>query len=294
MHKPAISVVIPCYNAKKFLGATLAALRAQSFTDWEAIVIDDGSTDNSSDIAWGLSQADKRISVSWQTNFGVSFSRNRGAELAKADIVAFLDADDVWHPDFLNEMFAFMQAKPERAVGFARARFVTFEGTPTRAVSRSKLKNLSTADFLSGNPTTTCSNLVVRRDAFLKSGGFKKGLNHAEDQLWLLQMHLNGEVIEGHDKILLDYRTNNAGLSSDVEAMRKGWDEMVMTVQSIYPNIITPALPRARAQNLLYLAKRAMRTGQGLPAAFSYVHASIKADWPTLPLAISAAIQARI
>jgi glycosyltransferase involved in cell wall biosynthesis len=294
MHKPAISVVIPCYNAKKFLSATLAALRAQSFTNWEAIVNDDGSTDNSSDIAWGLSQADKRISVSWQTNWGVSFSRNRGAELAKADIVAFLDADDIWHPNFLKEMFAFMQAKPERIVGFARARFVTLEGSPTGAESRSKLKDLSTADFLAGNPTTTCSNLVVRRDAFLKSGGFKKDLNHAEDQLWLLQMHLNGHLIEGLDNILLDYRANNAGLSSDVEAMRRGWDEMVMTVQSMYPDAITPALPRARARNLLYLAKRAMRTGQGLPTALSYVRASLKADWPTLPLAISAAIQARI
>lgn len=294
MHKPAVSVVIPCYNAKKFLSETLGALRAQTFTDWEAIVIDDGSTDNSSDIAWGLSQADKRISVSWQTNWGVSFSRNRGAELAKADIVAFLDADDVWHPNFLKEMFAFMQAKPERSVGFARARFVSLEGAPTGAVSRSKLKKLSTADFLAGNPTTTCSNLVVRRDAFLKSGGFKKGLNHAEDQLWLLQMHLNDHLIEGHDKILLDYRTNNAGLSSEVEAMRRGWDEMVSTVQSMYPDVITPALPSARARNFLYLAKRAMRTGKGLPTALSYVRASLKADWPTLPLAISAAIQARI
>ena len=294
MNKPAISVVIPCYNAKKFLSETLAALRAQSFTDWEAIVIDDGSTDNSSDIAWGLSQADKRISVNWQTNWGVSFSRNRGAELAKADIVAFLDADDIWHPKFLQEMFGFMQANPERAVGFARARFVSLEGVPTGAVSRSKLKKLSTVDFLAGNPTTTCSNLVVRREAFLKSGGFKEGLNHAEDQLWLLQMYLNGQLIEGHDKILLDYRTNSSGLSSDVDAMRKGWDEMVTTVQSIYPDIITPALPSARARNLLYLAKRSMRTGKGLPTALSYVCASLKVNWPTLPLAISAAIQARI
>ncbi len=294
MNKPAISVVIPCFNAKKFLSETLAALRAQSFTDWEAIVIDDGSTDNSSDIAWGLSQADKRIGVCWQTNWGVSLSRNRGVELAKADIIAFLDADDIWHPNFLKEMFAFMQEKPARAVGFARARFVSLEGVATGAVSRSKLTNLSTADFLAGNPTTTCSNLVVRREAFLQSGGFKKGLNHAEDQLWLLQMHLSGQLIEGLDKILLDYRTNNTGLSSDVEAMRKGWDEMVTTVQSMYPDDITSALPSARARNLLYLASRAMRTGQGLPTALSYVRDSLKADWPTLPLVISAAIQARI
>ena len=294
MLKPAISVVIPCYNAKKFLSETLAALRAQTFTDWEAIVIDDGSTDSSADIVWGLTQADCRINLSWQSNCGVSFSRNRGAELAKANIVAFLDADDIWHPNFLKEMHEFMQAKPERAVGFARARFVSREGAPTGAVSRSKLNNLSTADLLAGNPTTTCSNLVVRRKAFLESGGFKKGLNHAEDQLWLLQMHLNGHLIEGHDSVLLDYRTNNAGLSSDVEAMRKGWDDMVATIQSMYPDIITPALPRARARNLLYLAKRAMRTGQGLPTALSYLRASLKAHWPTLPLAISAAIQARI
>ena len=107
-------------------------------------------------------------------------------------------------------------------------------------------------------------------------------------------MHLDGQLIEGHNKILLDYRTNNAGLSSDVEAMRRGWDEMVSTVQTLYPDIITPALPSARARNLLYLAKRALRTDQGLPTALSYVVASLRANWPTLPLTISAAIQARI
>ncbi len=293
-NSPLISVVIPCHNARNFLPSTLASLRAQSLTNWEAIIIDDGSEDNSAEIAWSATQTDPRIKLLYQSNWGVSQTRNRGVENARAHYVAFMDADDIWHPEYLEEILKFMSEKPERDVGFARVRFIDEHAVPTGAFSWSKLKDLTVADLMAGNPTTTCSNLVVRREAFLKSGGFKKGLNYAEDQLWLLQMHLSGALIEGLDRALVDYRTNNSGLSSDLEAMRRGWDTMVADLQQKFPDALEASIGPARARNLLYLSKRAWRTGKGVSAAFSYLKQSLTVHWPTLPSAVFHAIQSRI
>lgn len=291
---PLISVVIPCHNARNFLPSTLASLRAQSLTNWEAIIIDDGSEDNSADIAWSATQTDSRIKLLYQSNWGVSQTRNRGVENARAQYVAFMDADDIWHAEYLGEILKFMSEKPERDVGFARVRFIDEHAVPTGAFSQSKLKDLTVADLMAGNPTTTCSNLVVRREAFLKSGGFKKGLNYAEDQLWLLQMHLSGSLIEGLDRVLVDYRTNTSGLSSDLEAMRRGWDTMVADLQQQFPDALEASISPARARNLLYLSKRAWRTGKGVNAAFSYLKQSLTVHWPALPSAVFHAIQSRI
>lgn len=291
---PLISVVIPCHNARNFLTYTLRSLRAQTLTNWEAIIIDDGSEDNSAEIAWSVTQSDVRVKLLYQSNWGVSQTRNKGAETSRAPLVAFLDADDIWHPEFLAEMHKFMTEKPARQVGFSRVRFIDEQSIPTGAFSQSKLKDLTVADLMAGNPTTTCSNLVVRRDEFLKSGGFKKGLNYSEDQLWLLQMHLSGALIEGLDRVLVDYRTNSSGLSSDLEAMRRGWDTMVSDLQQQFPDRIEASIGPARARNLLYLSKRAWRTGKGPITTFTYLQKSITEHWPTLPSAVFHAIQSRI
>ena len=294
MNRPTFSVVVPCYNAGRFLAHTLAALRAQTLGDWEAIIVDDGSADRSADIAWALSEVDERIRVVYQTNQGVSKARNRGASLASADLIAFLDADDLWQPTFLEDMFAFMQTHPDVSIGFARARFVSEDGAPTGAVSNAKLNGLTVTDLLAGNPTTTCSNLVVRRDDFLQSGGFRPNLNHAEDQLWLLDMHLAGKKLCGLNKILLDYRTNTSGLSSDVEAMRLGWEEMVGSVCARHADKVQQFLAPARAMNLLYLARRAVRTGSGMAVALSYFRKAIESHWPTVSSVLTRMVLARV
>lgn len=106
-----ISVVIPLYNKEKSVRATLESVRAQSYKDWECIVVDDGSTDNSANVVKDfIAQIDDRcLDDRWtlisQENAGVSAARNSGILAAKGDYVAFLDADDLWAPDYL-ETFA--------------------------------------------------------------------------------------------------------------------------------------------------------------------------------------------
>jgi glycosyltransferase involved in cell wall biosynthesis len=113
---PAISIVMPLYNKAGQVLKTIASVTAQTLSDWELVVVDDGSTDGGPALVRAL--GDARIRVVSQANAGVSAARNRGIELARADLIAFLDADDLWLPQFLAAILA-LQADFPQARWFA-------------------------------------------------------------------------------------------------------------------------------------------------------------------------------
>src|SRR5215213_5732646 len=93
---PAVSVILPTYERREVVGDAIRSVLAQSFSDFELIVVDDGSTDGTDK---SLPRPDPRVRYVWQANAGVAAARNRGLELARAPIAAFIDSDDVWLPD---------------------------------------------------------------------------------------------------------------------------------------------------------------------------------------------------
>ena len=99
-----ISVIVPVYNAEKWLRDALASLQAQTYTDFEAILVDDGSTDGSTEICRGVCERDGRFRLLMQENAGVSAARNAGIDAACGEWIAFMDADDVMPPDSLDVM----------------------------------------------------------------------------------------------------------------------------------------------------------------------------------------------
>lgn len=101
--EPLVSVIIPAYNSSMFISHAVNSVVNQSYTNWEIIIIDDCSTDDTADIINGFVKSDERIfSISNECNLGVSKSRNLGIERSTGDFIAFLDADDVWHKDKLK------------------------------------------------------------------------------------------------------------------------------------------------------------------------------------------------
>jgi glycosyltransferase involved in cell wall biosynthesis len=115
-----VSIIIPAYNAQRFLRMTLSSAQAQTYPDLEIIVVDDGSTDATAEIAESVGQVDKRVRVVRQRNSGVAAARNRGLAEARGEYVAPLDADDLWHPQNLAlQMEAIRGAGPETAVSYA-------------------------------------------------------------------------------------------------------------------------------------------------------------------------------
>jgi glycosyltransferase involved in cell wall biosynthesis len=288
---PMISVVIPCYNATAYIAETLQSVVDQTFLDWEAIVLDDGSADDTPVVVDSFTRRDGRMRLVRRMNSGVSTTRNTGVAAARGEFIAFLDADDVWHPTYLQRMAMHLASRPDIGISFAIVRIIGGDGKSTGSYGSVKSGNLDTLDFLSSNPTTTCSNLLVRREVFERLGGFREDLCHAEDQLFLIKAHLSSVVIEGFPEILVDYRTNENGLSSDLESMRKGWEFMAAQALTEAPDIIGPLMPRARALNLCYLARRALRV-RSASDSWRYMSGALHSDWrilvgrpwPTLPL----------
>jgi glycosyltransferase involved in cell wall biosynthesis len=107
---PIFSVVIPLYNKGAYVGATLHSVLQQTFSQFEVVVVDDGSTDHGLEVVKGFT--DGRIKVFHQQNEGVSSARNHGIRQSQAEYIAFLDADDLWQPTYLEEMLQFIQQYP--------------------------------------------------------------------------------------------------------------------------------------------------------------------------------------
>jgi len=113
---PFFSVIIPLYNKEAHIKSTINSVLAQSFQDFELIIINDGSTDNSLSISEQVTEDLKLVSIITQKNNGLSFSRNKGIQLAKGQVIALLDADDVWDKSFLDEIYKLHKGFPEASL----------------------------------------------------------------------------------------------------------------------------------------------------------------------------------
>jgi peptidoglycan/xylan/chitin deacetylase (PgdA/CDA1 family) len=127
-HVAAVSVIVPAFNRAETIVATLESLIAQTFKDWEAIVIDDGSTDSTAEVVEGYASRDQRIRLLKQANAGVSAARNAGLESSRGQWVFFLDADDWVTPDALALLVSAVEGDPDRAVAIGRSVLVLPNG----------------------------------------------------------------------------------------------------------------------------------------------------------------------
>ena len=101
-----VSVILPAYNAEKYIADSIKSVISQSFTDWELLIVDDGSTDSTPRLCDGFASSDPRIRVFHRHNAGVSAARNFGLDSAQGEYITFLDADDILHPEFLSSLIA--------------------------------------------------------------------------------------------------------------------------------------------------------------------------------------------
>src|SRR5438309_8460832 len=110
--EPLVSIIIPCYNAEKYIGQTNESIFNQTYKNFEILVINDGSTDESMEIIKKYQQLDARIKYIDQSNKGVANARNKGIEESKGNIIAFLDADDAWEPENLEVKVKILLSDP--------------------------------------------------------------------------------------------------------------------------------------------------------------------------------------
>ncbi|KEF43367.1 MAG: hypothetical protein ER33_01080 [Cyanobium sp. CACIAM 14] len=274
-----ISIVLPAYNAGAFLRSTLASVRRQSFRDWQLLVVDDGSTDDTAAIVREIQAEDPRIEVLSVANGGVSRARNLGIGHSRAPLIAFLDADDLWASDCLAVHREHLRQDPDLGVSFGLVELLTPGGVPTGKICRAPRAPLSAAQLLAENLTITTSNWVVRRRLFEEIGGFDPDLRHCEDLEWLLRLRCRSSWrIQAVPRVTTFYRSSEGGLSSQLPRMEEGWLRMADHVRSYAPDLIAREGALAHAIQLRYLALRATRLGLPLPLAWGYLRRAVRRD----------------
>lgn len=256
---PDVSVIMPAYQAMDTIAESIRSVQSQTLQNWELIIVDDGSPDETAQIAIDAAGSDTRISVIQRCNRGPSLARNHGAGLARADTLAFLDADDLWAPQRLEGILRALAEKPHAGVVFSRTRFFDAHTlqqgtlTPYRSV-------LSAPDLFAENAVCSTSNIVCRKSLFEQTGGFNPDLSYAEDQDWLLRIALGTDwKIVGLDEEWFFYRSSNASQSADLEKMRQGWLRMVSAACKSFPETAPRAARLAYGPIHRQLARRALR-----------------------------------
>lgn len=248
-----VSVVIPCFNAGRTLSQTLASLQAQSHPDWEAIVVDDGSTDCTRLVAAGFAQEDERIRILGNSGNGPSDARNFGATCARGDIIAYCDADDLWLPHKVARLIEVFDSQPQIAGCFGQVVF--FDGQRDGTVSKIHRETLDIPTLMGENPVCTMSNLALRRAVVQSSEGLDNHMVHNEDLEFLVRLVGQGHVILGLREVLVKYRTNPTGLSANVRAMAQSRRRVLATAAKYGHR----SGPFCEAVHLRYLARRALR-----------------------------------
>lgn len=194
-----ISVVIPLYNKEKSIASTLRTVLNQTFSDYEIVIVNDGSTDGSVEEIEKVQ--DDRIRLVHQPNAGVSAARNRGIEEAKGDLIAFLDADDEWKPEYLATQYHLFQKYPECSVFACNYEFRDVSGKVTPTLIH-KLPFVGEDGILSNyfevascsHPPICSISVMVKKQVMQAIGGFPVGVTSGEDLLTWARLSINDHI----------------------------------------------------------------------------------------------------
>jgi glycosyltransferase involved in cell wall biosynthesis len=215
MTSPTVSVIIPAYKAAQYIGETLDSVYAQTFTDYEIIVINDGSPDTG-DLEKELKRYPSNLLYLKQENRGAAAARNTGIKAATGEFVAFLDADDTWLPNFLAEQLALIRSTNADLVycdamlaGDSPLAGRTFmQQSPSRG-------DVTPESLLAVTVTVLTSAVLARRQPILDVGMFDEGIKRGHDfDLWF-RLAKAGARFAYHARVLAEHRVVESGLSGD-------------------------------------------------------------------------------
>ena len=212
-NKLSVDVVIPCFNGSQYIEECILSVLNQSFPACHIIVVNDGSTDCTSNILKELQGLDSRITVIDQTNHGLAYSRNIGAKNTDSTHIAFLDADDFWLPDKLLNQTKIARDSPRASI--ASEYLIIHDGEIIVPRARGTFFEIEPKSLLTFNqiiPGSGSSSLIPR-EIFIESGGFSEELEYAEDlELWIRLAALSDWKISKSSDIVI--RQNPNGMQS--------------------------------------------------------------------------------
>jgi glycosyltransferase involved in cell wall biosynthesis len=231
------SIIIPCYNQGHFLDESISSLVSQSYTNWEAIIINDGSTDMTFDVADKWIKKDSRIKLVSRSNNGLSSARNTGIEFSSGEYIALLDADDKYYTGHLLSLLPFFQCGCD----------VVFTGysyfSRTIAINHSVRlnKSISFEKILHGNIVPPVA-VAFKRSIIHLSGGFDESLKSAEDwDLWIRFYKIGSSLGISHEPTV-HYRISENSMSRQFLTMYQSLKQVSMQAYTIDTRISTQHL----------------------------------------------------
>lgn len=275
MSTPIVSVVMPVYNTAKYVQAAVESVLAQTFTNFELLIIDDAGTDHSIELCRRYD--DPRIRIISQANRGLAGARNTGIRNARGHFIGLLDSDDLWEIDKLEHHVAHLRRSPHVGVSYAASRMIDDEGQLLRIVQRPKLHSVEARDVFLRNPVGNGSAPIVRKAAFNdisflnrdreEIDYFDESFRQSEDiECWCRIALTTRWRFEGIKGSFTRYRINGGGLSANVVKQFATWSRVRDRVRRLDPAFAKKWSPYAEAYQLRYLARRCVRMGEGAMA----------------------------
>ena len=228
---PFFSVIIPLYNKENFIENTLKSVLNQNFIDFEVIIVNDGSTDKSEEKL--LSFKDDRIQYFYKENEGVSIARNYGIEKTKSNYITFIDADDYWYPEFLEEIFKSIKLFPEQKIFTAAIEIETSKNIFPAQYSIQKTGDFELVNYFKASIKesviwTSCA--VFHKNIFTEIGNFDPKIKSGQDtDLWI-RIGLVYPILFSW-KILARYVYDENSLSKDTNLLNSKMNFLKFTEQ---------------------------------------------------------------
>jgi glycosyltransferase involved in cell wall biosynthesis len=236
---PVISIVIPAYNAAADIRTALESVFAQTFSDYEVIVVNDGSPDTPA-LEAALTPYRNRITYLRQANSGPSGARNQAIRHAAGELIAFLDSDDEWMPGYLERQVRELRSVPGTVLVYSDGVIVggALDGKRLMAVTPSHAM-VTTERLIAEECVVLTSCAVARRDALVAAGMFDERFRRSEDAHLWLRLSLNGGRMSWHRHALVRHRRRPGSLSDDRPAMLKAYADVLEDLEARFP--FTPA-----------------------------------------------------
>jgi glycosyltransferase involved in cell wall biosynthesis len=231
-----VSVIVPLYNKKEFIARAIDSILSQSFKNFELIIVDDGSTDGSMDIV--RRYTDPRIKLIRQENQGPGAARNTGANLASGEFLAFLDADDAWHKDYLTKGVKLLDAAGDKVAAVCSGYFEYPKGNSTEEMWRRRGIKQGIINVLPETPPTfvinalaymSCWSTIIRKEVFKELGGFYalRRCTYGEDAYFWLKVLFSKKVLFNTDP-LVNYHRDASELSSSSALKSRGIEPFIL------------------------------------------------------------------
>jgi len=257
---PEVSVLLPTYNVAPFIGAAIESILDQNFRDFELIMMDDGSSDGTVEVALGYE--DSRVTVHRREHRGPTQMMNEGINLARGRLVAFLDGDDTWAATKLTRHVEVMTAGSGLDMTFCRSRMIDEQGKSLHVTSPRWSGVLTYQDLLVSNPAANGSSIVATRKALVQAGKFDTAFAASYDhELWLRLALLSPDNIICIPELLTNYRRRSGQITTDPRVMEKGWQQLMDKHRQLNSEIVNELEPKSRSNVCRYLAAIAYENG---------------------------------